>query len=161
MIPDAVTMNPDYIRRFGVHVTGVEELDRDLANHMTTVKIPIIKIMAYYEEGIVVQIPSREDMITMHKNIDLYLTEWTEYLRVAINHDDTEHKALISGLDNLSKLIYNKAAPNEVIDNLFTHRKFGLTNPLEQAMQQKQMPSKPDYNSIADLLKKRQKASRF
>lgn len=159
-IPDAITMNPDYVKKFGVGLSGHEKHDRDFLNHYVTVKIPIIEIMQYFEEGIIVQVPSRDDMILIHKNIDLYLTEWANYLSVAINTDD-KHKDLIDGLDRLSKLIYAKAAPSEVIDNLFINRKFGLVNPLQQSMQHQPEMIKPDYNSITDMLKKKQKASRF
>lgn len=159
-IPDAITMNPDYVRKFGVNISGMEDLDKNFVDHYVTVKIPIIEIMQYFEEGIIVQVPSREDMILIHKNIDLYLTEWANYLSNAINQDD-KHKPLIDGLDRLSKLIYAKAAPKEVIDTLFIQRKFGIVNPLQQSMQHQPEQVKPDYNSITDMLKKKQKASRF
>lgn len=160
-IPDAMTMNPDYTRIFGVPISGCEQIDKDMVNQYTTVKIPIITIMSYFEEGIVVMIPSREDMLDMHRAIDLYLSEWTEYLRTSINDDGSEHKDLISGLDKMSKLIYGKAAAKEIGASLFPAQRFGLVNPLQASLAKQEDPVKPNYNSITELLKKRQKASRF
>lgn len=161
MIPDLVTQNPLYLQKFGHFVSGNETLDRQRQNEYTTVMIPIIRIAEYYNDGIVVKVPSRDDMLRMHRNIEMYLDEWRVYLSTSINGDISENKALITGLENLSKLIYEKAQPKEVITQLFNKSSVGLVNPLQRLMEQKKEVVKPDYDSISNLLKARRKGSRF
>lgn len=158
-IPEQITMDPEHIRRYGTYITQSKKVDEMLKTNLTMVKIPISKILEYYDQGIEVQIPNREDMITMHKHIELYLGEWKEYIRSSIhgNTDAQNHKDLISTLEKLSKYIYEKARPREVIDNLFLSKKinFGILNPIAQAAEQKKVVEKPDYQGIAALVKKK------
>ena len=70
-IPDLMTQNPDYIKKFGAHLTRNRAVDEMIKTNLILVMIPVIKILEYFEDGIEIQIPSREDMITMHKHIKL------------------------------------------------------------------------------------------
>ena len=158
-IPDQVTQNPEHIRRFGTYVTQNKQVDKMLEDNLIMVKIPIIQILDYYDRGIEVQIPNREDMITMHKDIELYLGEWKEYLRVSVHGqiDAQNNKDLIMTLEKLSKHIYEKAKPREVIDNLFLSKKaqFGLVNPLVRVEEERKVVDKPDYSGIKQLIKRK------
>lgn len=124
-----------------------------LATNFTMVKISVAAILSYFLEGIEVRIPSREDMVQMHKDMELYLGEWREYLRVSINVQVDEHKDLIIGLEKLSKYIYEKCKSKEVIDSLFLPKKFGLTNPLQEIEQRTKPVEKPSYEGIASLVR--------
>lgn len=158
-IPDQITQSPEHLRRFGTYITQNKQVDKMLEDNLIMVKIPIIQILEYYDRGIEVQIPSREDMITMHKHIELYLGEWKEYLRVSIHGqiDAQNHKDLITTLEKLSKHIYEKAKPKEVIDNLFLSKKvqIGLVNPLVRVEEERKVVEKPDYNGIKQLIKRK------
>lgn len=160
-IPEQLTLDKQYVRRFGVHITQNKQVDEMLKTNVILVKIPIIKILEYYLEGIEVQIPSREDMIQMHKDMELYLAEWREYLRTSIHGsmDAQNHKDLILSLEKLSKYIYEKARPTEVIDNLFINKKvnLGLMNPIQQHIEINKPIEKPDYNGISGLIKRKPK----
>ncbi len=158
-VPDFVTMNRDYIRKFGVPSSGNKDIDKMMATNTTFVKIPIIKILEYFENGVEVQIPSRPDMINIHKHIEDYLSEWREHIKYDINLNRMEHKTLLLGLERLSKLIYDKAYPKEVVTSPLSPQAFGLVNALH-----KHKPtelSKPDYNGISALLKPSKPAGRF
>lgn len=160
-IPDLVTQDAEYLKRFGHHVSQYKPVDEMLKTNLILVKIPIIKILEYYVEGIEIQIPSREDMITMHKHLELYLEEWREYIRNSVHGQvDAElHKDLILSLEKLSKYVYEKAKPRELLENLFLANKtrpgIGLVNPLVRAEQEQRVVDKPDYNSIKQLIKKK------
>ena len=158
-IPEQTTLDPEHIRRFGTYITQNKNVDKMLENNLTMVKIPISKILDYYDRGIEVQIPNREDMITMHKHIELYLAEWKEYIRVSIHGqmDAQNNKELITALEKLSKHIYEKAKPREVIDNLFISKKvnIGLVNPLVRAEEERKVVEKPDYQGIRNLIKRK------
>lgn len=166
-IPDQLTLNKDYIRKFGVHITQNKQIDEMLKTNFVLVKIPIIKILEYFLEGIEIQIPSREDMIQMHKDIENYLTEWKEYLRISIhgNIDAEKHKELILSLEKLSKYIYEKAKPSELLENLFLKKNnmFGIVTPLQMKDEASKPVTKPDYSGISNLIKKKtgNRGSRF
>lgn len=158
-IPEQITLDPEHIRRFGTYITQNKQVDKMLETNMTLVKIPISKILSYFDMGIEVQIPSREDMIMMHKHIELYLAEWKEYIRVSVHGqmDAQNNKDLITTLEKLSKHIYEKAKPKEVIDNLFISKKvnFGLLNPILRAEEERKVVEKPDYVGIGKLVNKK------
>lgn len=152
-IPDFLTMNRDYIRTFGVPSSGNREVDKMMSSNMTFVKIPIIKILEYFDNGIDVQIPSRADMIAMHKCIERYLGEWYNHLKFDINVDRVKHKELLLGLERLSKIIYDKANPREVMDNLIVGKGFGLKSHMDVLKKDDRVFNKPDYKGLSTLLK--------
>lgn len=158
-IPEQITLDPEHIRRFGTYITQNKNVDKMLETNMTLVKIPVSKILEYFDMGIEVQIPSRDDMIMIHKHIELYLAEWKEYIRVSVHgHMDAQnHKDLITTLEKLSKHIYEKAKPKEVIDNLFISKRvnLGLLNPILRAEEERKVVEKPDYVGIGRLVNKK------
>lgn len=158
-IPDHLTYNPDYVKKFGTRITENKSVDKMLSTNLTTVKIPIITILKYYSNGLEIQIPSRSDMITMHKDIELYLLEWRTYINNSVHgpSDAQTHKNLIFSLEKLSKYIYNKANGVEVIDNLLLSKKmpFGLLNPIQRKIEENKVVAKPDYEGISNLIKKK------
>lgn len=156
MVPDQVTLSAAYVKRFGTHVTGHKDFDKALSTSLTTVMIPVIKILEYYEDGVEVQITSRDDLIKIHKDIELYLTEWRDHLQYDLNVQVQPHKELILSLEKLSKHIYAKAQPREVIDRLIRPRTMGIVNPLQQAHYEQTLSTeKKDYEGIAKLIKRK------
>lgn len=163
LIPDQLTLSKDYLSKFGTHVTGNKEVDNMLSTNLTTVMIPVAKILEYFDNGVEIHIPSREDMIRIHKDIELYLGEWRDHIKFDINLSLSEHKTLILSLEKLSKHVYDKAKPLELLDNLFLKKKLGLFNPLQRIEEQaKQSNSKADYEGISALVRTKTKpTSRF
>jgi len=154
LIPDQYTLDKAYLSRFGTISSGNKKVDEMMSTNFTEVLIPISKILEYYNEGIVIQIPSRDDMVQMHKDIELYLAEWKEHIKYKVNTQVYEYKDLILSLEKLSKYIYNKTKPNEVIDQLFLHKKIGgLISPLQRIHEQSKQVDKPDYEGISELIK--------
>lgn len=160
-IPDFLTRNTDYIRRFGVPSSGDKKVDEMMSNDLVFVRIPIIKILEYFDQGVEVQIPVREDMLTIHKNIELYLDEWRMHIRVDINSSAARNKQLLLNLEKLSKLIFDKARGKELINNMFTVKSFGLMNPLAKQAEEKKDFQKPDYDGISQLLRPKVVRGRF
>jgi len=158
-IPEQLTLQPEYIKRFGVHITQNKTVDEMLKTNLILVKITIATILQYYNQGIEVQIPSREDMIKMHKDIEAYLSEWKDYLRNSIhaNIDIENNKELITSLEKLSKYIYEKATSFELLDNLYLKKNnpLGIINPLQRHTEQNKQTVKPDYEGIKHLITKR------
>lgn len=160
-VPDFVTMNRDYIRKFGVPSSGNREVDKMMSTNLMYVRIPIIKILEYYDNGLEIQIPAREDMITIHKNIEKYLTEWKDHIKYDININRVEHKTLLLALEKLSRLIFDKAQPKEVMEQVLTPRQFGLVNVLQRQKEVDKELKKPDYEGISNLLKPATVRGRF
>lgn len=159
--PDFVTMNSDYIRKFGVPSSGDKNIDKMMSSNLSYVKIPIIRILEYFENGIEVQIPSRADMIAIHKAIENYLSEWREHIKYDINLDKGKHKVLLLGLEKLSRLIFDKAHPREVLDELVKINTFGIPSKLGLRKEVGNEPVKPDYQGIGSLLNNKTGNNRF
>lgn len=160
-ISDFITMNTDYIRKFGVRSTGDKKIDGMMSDNLTYVKIPIIKILEYFDNGVEVQIPVREDMLAIHKNIEKYLDEWRSHIRFDINSSTSQNKQLLLNLEKLSKTIFDKAKGKELVNNLFPAKNFGVMNPLARQEQINKEIKKPDYNGISELLRGKQKLERY
>lgn len=152
-VPDQLTQSPEYLKRFGAHVTGNKQVDEMLTKNTTHVKIPISTILSYYLNGIEISIHRREDMIKIHKDIELYLGEWREHLKFDLNLEVNQNKQLILGLEKLSKELYAKAKPKEVISKLFDKNQFGLYSPLDKMEEEKKDHQKPDYEGIGQLVR--------
>lgn len=152
-IPDQLSLDPEYIRIFGVHITGDRQSDETLKTMFTTVMITPIQMIDYFEKGLEIRIHNREDMIKIHKDIELYLNEWREHIKYDINLNIEEHKTLILSLEKFSKTIYTKAKNVEIIDNLFTKKKIGLVNPLEALTERTKPTARPDYEGISKLVR--------
>lgn len=149
-------MNPDYIRKFGTFSSGDKKIDAMMSMNFTTVKISIRFILEYYIQGVEVQIPSRADMIQIHKDIETYLAEWKDHIKYDLNLKlGEDEKRLILSLEKLSKNIYAKSKSSEVLDNLFLEKKIGLVNPLQEAQVAKKELNKPDYEGIGHLVKRK------
>lgn len=162
MIPDQVTQNASYVRVFGTYSSGNKQVDKMMENNLTTVKIPIIRMVEYYSNGIHVEIPKRESMLEIHRAIEMYLQEWRQHIDHAINSDVHKHKDLVLALEAFSKKIYSKAMPKEVVSDAMSVANLGLINPLMQMQLDKQPVSKPDYDGIGRLIRAKTKpVSRF
>ena len=161
LIPDQLTLNPEYIRIFGIRSSGDKNIDTMMSTNLTTVKIPIIKILEYFDNGITVEIPKRESMLEIHKNIELYLGEWRHHIETAVNNDLDQYKELVLGLEKLSKHIYGKASDKEVVVNPMLKTKFGLLHPLAQQKLEQEKVTKPDYQGISTLIRQRTRGSRY
>ena len=119
----------------------------------TTVMVAPIQMIDYFERGLEIRIHNREDMIKIHKDIELYLDEWREHIKYDINLNIEEHKALILSLEKFSKTIHSKAKNVEIIDNLFNKKKIGLVNPLEVISERTSPSARPDYEGISKLVR--------
>lgn len=161
LIPDQVTQNAAHVRVFGTYISGHTEVDRMMENNVTMVKIPIIKMIEYFDNGIPIQIPERESMLEIHRNIEKYLQEWRHHAEVAINSDVPQHRDLLLSLEKFSKLIYGKATAKEVMRNPVISLDYGLLNPLSRLQMEQKEVHKPDYAGIGQLIRQKGKVSRY
>ena len=156
-IPDQVTQRSDYLSKFGAYVTGDKKIDSMLSTATTQVMIPVATILSYFEDGVQVEILKREDMIQMHKDIELYLGEWKGQIKYNINVDVVKHKAFLLSLEKLSKHIHGRAKDRDIVDNLFLKPSFGLRNPSVIMEEERKPMTRPDYEGIAALVRSKTK----
>lgn len=153
-IPEIVTQNTEYLRKFGVRLTGDKTVDIHASKNLTQVKIPIISIMEYFDQGIPVQILKREDMLSMNRDITLYLDEWKNAMKFDINVT-APPRDLLTTLDKFCKHIYGKATAKEVIGNKIDTMRFGLKPRLDVRPVSETAPIKPDYEGISKLVRQK------
>lgn len=155
LVPDQMTLQPEYLRKFGTYSSGNAEVDKMMSNNLTTVMIPISTILTYFEDGVEIQIPKREDMVQIHKDIELYLNEWREHIKYDINLDIESNKKLVNDLSKLSKYIYDRTKPSEVFDNLLLSNSLGIVSPSTRIREEKEdsTKTKPDYEGISNLIR--------
>ena len=112
-----------------------------------------IKMVEYFERGLEIRFPNRDDMIKIHKDIENYLGEWREHLRYDINSSADEYKSLIIALEKFSKSIHKKAKNIELLDSLTTKKKIGLVNPFTEIKERNNTSARPDYEGISNLVR--------
>lgn len=161
LIPDQVTQNPQYLRVFGVHQSGYAPVDKMMEDNLTMVKIPIIKMVEYFEMGVPVIIPERRYMLEIHRQIEQYLGEWYHHIRTAINSDIAQHRDMILSIEKFSKKIYDKAYAEEVVVDVTQQVSLGLRNPLEDLQKKTKVVNKPDYEGISKLVRQKTNVTRF
>lgn len=153
-IPDDLTLNRDYIRKFGVYSTGDPKKDAILSNRFVTVKIPVITIMEYFLSGMEIRIKSRQDLNAIYKSIQNYLQEWRDYMKYNLNTDEGQYKELLISLDKLGKYIYDKLSGDEVVERIFTKKPIGIQNPLDRLNKGSLEPiEKPEYEGLTNIVK--------
>ncbi len=157
-IPDTATQDIEYLKRFGVHVTGVRAIDDMTANNTVMVRIPIIDIVNYYSDGIPVIIHSRQDMLRMREDITKYLGEWEYHIKHDLNLGTIPDK-LLQSLDNFCKYVYGKATAGEVVANKIANMRIGLKSRIDMAPKGDTEVTKPNYEGIGKLV--RQRTRRF
>jgi len=152
-IPDILTLDDYYIKYRGIPITGDKQLDSAMVYNKTQVKIPIIKILEYFNNGVEIEIPSREDLLKIHRYIEAYLNEWKFHIEHSINIDITNYKEMLMQLEKLSRYIYDKAKPEEVSTHFDIRDLFGIRAKLDEVSHK--ASEKPEYDSITRLIKKR------
>lgn len=157
-IPDIITLDSNYIKTRGIHITDNKDVNKMIKTNKIDVMIPIAKILEYFVDGIEIEIISREDMIQMHKDIELYLDEWKNHLKYDINLNKNEYKELLISLEKLSKTIYERARSTEIVGGFTILNNFGMRNSLVKLEEEKNV-NKPDYSGISEFFTT--KKSRF
>jgi hypothetical protein len=153
-IPDAATQDTEFTRKFGVRLSGDRKIDADIGKYTTHVMIPIIKIVEYFDDGIPVQIPNRDDMLEMNDSITKYLEEWKHAMKYDI-HLTQIPKPLLASLDKFCKYVYGKATAKEIVGSKLDSLRFGIPNRMDPLPESTRFPVKPDYEGISKLIRQK------
>lgn len=98
----------DHVRRYGVRVSGVEEIDRMLPEQEILTQLTIDAMFEKHRSGVTIKVVNYEDTAEIYRIIRAHLLAWVNYLATGINIGDAPIEDLIA-LDAFAKTVYEKA----------------------------------------------------
>jgi hypothetical protein len=130
----------DDIKKFGVGLSGISEIDNDKTNEIIAVMIPISKMVECFSNGVSVLIPNSTDIKDIYDAISDHINAWKKMLQNGINIGDAPIDDLID-MDKFANSVYSYAkyefTPdilNSIIANqLASVQKINVTNFFNQS----------------------------
>lgn len=107
-VPYLMSRTVDDIRRTGVVISGIPEIDRDIVNQLTTTMMTIAQMADYFKEGVPIRVVNYKDTKEIYDAISAHIYSWKEQLEQGINIGDAPIEDLIV-LDNLANAVYEHA----------------------------------------------------
>lgn len=101
--PNLASLDEDYIRRYGVPVTGIEDIDRQWADELVWRYLTINDMIEYYRKGVDIYVQDRKDTKIIYDLIYAHLESFSEFIGHSINAtnvpmDDLEDLAAFASL---------------------------------------------------------------
>lgn len=100
--------NVDQVRRFGVRISGVEEIDRGLDKQEIVTEMNIDRMFEKWRTGVTIRVVNYNDTLIIYRIIHAHLIAWAEYMASGINNGNVPIKDLIE-LDDFANVVYDKA----------------------------------------------------
>ena len=110
-VPYLQSLGIDELRRTGVVVTGIREIDRDVQNQWKLTAVNIAKMIAFYKEGIPIRICKEQDVITIYEYVTRHILAWRARLHNSINIGSSPIEDLIV-LDGFAAMVFDQAKYN-------------------------------------------------
>ena len=98
----------EQVRRFGVRISGVDEIDRYLDRQEITTQLNIDSMFEKHRQGVTIRVLRYEDTSEIYNVIHSHLIAWAEYLSTGVNIGNAPLKDLIE-LDAFAAVVYDKA----------------------------------------------------
>lgn len=98
----------DQIKKFGVRISGIEEIDRNLDKQMIETEMNIDSMFEKWRKGVTIRVVNYNDTAEIYRIIHSHLVAWSEYLSNGVNVGDAPLKDLIE-LDQFAAIVYDKA----------------------------------------------------
>lgn len=163
----------DHIKTFGVHLTGIPEIDNDKTNEIISVMIPVAKMVECYVNGVSVLVPSSTDIKDIYDTISDHIHAWKKMLQNGINIGDAPIDDLIA-MDKFANSIYtyakyeftpeilNSIIANQLanvqkvnVTNFFANSPTIVDNDTERGVTRINAEPTPERDSYADFFKSR------
>ncbi len=112
-LPYLQTRSVEHIRRFGIRISEVEELDRQRNQEEILTQLNIDALFEHWRKGATIKVVNYNDTAEIYKTIHSHLVAWAEYLSTGINTGGAPLKDLLE-LDEFASVVYDKAV------NVFT-----------------------------------------
>ena len=98
----------EQVRRFGVRISGVDEIDRYLDRQEITTQLNIDSMFEKHRQGVTIRVLRYEATAEIYNVIHSHLIAWAEYLSTGVNIGNAPLKDLIE-LDAFAAVVYDKA----------------------------------------------------
>lgn len=98
----------EQVRKFGIRISGIDEIDRDLDKQMIETEMNIDTMFEKWRKGVTIRVINYNDTAEIYRIIHAHLVAWAEYLANSINVGDAPLKDLIE-LDQFAAIVYDKA----------------------------------------------------
>jgi hypothetical protein len=92
-------MSKEYLRTFGVNVTGIDEYDNDFKNDWTTTYLNIDSMLEKYRRNVPLKIVSPDDAAIVYEIIQQHLLRW----RTRIDSTKNNARAPLEDLNDLDR----------------------------------------------------------
>lgn len=98
----------EQVRRYGVRISGIDEIDRYLDRQEITTQLNIDSMFEKHRQGVTIRVLRYEDTAEIYNVIHSHLIAWAEYLSTGVNIGNAPLKDLIE-LDAFASVVYDKA----------------------------------------------------
>lgn len=176
-IPYLQTMSPDYIRHFGVPVSGDDGRDKAIVSEQVVTMLTIAQMLEYYSKGVTIGVIRQEDTKLIYEYISNHLQAWKTELESSLNIRGAPVEDLVL-MDKFAVAVYRHArhqfttsfAEGLIAQRMRGGRSYSYRDMIEppqpkrpEAVRQDEDPHShlPERTSMADLFSSyRQKASK-
>ena len=98
----------DHVRKYGVRISGIDEIDRNLDKQEIETEMNIDSMFEKWRKGVTIRVVNYNDTAEIYKIIHAHLVAWAEYLSNSINVGEAPLKDLIE-LDEFAAIVHDKA----------------------------------------------------
>lgn len=98
----------DQVRRYGIRISGIDEIDRYLDRQEITTQLSIDAMFEKHRQGVTIRVLRYDDTAEIYRIIHSHLIAWAEYLSTGVNIGNAPLKDLIE-LDAFASVVYDKA----------------------------------------------------
>jgi len=107
-VPYLQSMSTDYIRHFGIMVSGDADRDRAVVSETITTMLSIAEMVEYFEKGVTVGVVKYEDTKLIYEYISNHLQEWRRQLESGLPIRDAPVDDLLA-MDRFANAVYRHA----------------------------------------------------
>jgi hypothetical protein len=100
-------MSKDYLKIFGVNVTGIDEYDEDLTREWTTTYLNIDQMIDKYRRRVPIKIIKSQDAILVYDIIQRHVNVWRNKIGNSLNISNAPYKDL-EDLDAFAQTLFPK-----------------------------------------------------
>jgi len=101
---------PEQIRRTGVRISGVPEIDRDASKYEVDSELTIDQMFELWRNGATVKLVNYDDSAEIYQIIQRHIVRTAEAVKYAINGVSRELLVDMVDLDKFASVVYSKAS---------------------------------------------------
>lgn len=157
-IPQLALLTENELRIQGLPTTGDRSIDRELANQLIVVYIPVVTMVKYFIEGHVVRLVKSNEVKTIYDHLQRHLELWAGTMHGSLNSSNAPIDEL-RAMNRFASSLFEYArdhldAPMEAPSSFMRHidsfaftRYKATVTPVDQ-MQHKAEAERPDFDKL-------------